>query len=243
MTMLQNAISVLQIFSSAIQMCGCLFCSQSWHAVEQIVNRTVIWDAMALMWSHCNGNAAKCDFSITNDYVSIERVLMFLFLLARICCWTNNRGAGDLTLHDAHVGWLYWQCFKTRFQWIKVIGYSFCSQSWHVVKQIWGAGEIRDAGERRLFGGLGRSELFVALHICGTGEMSTEINAIYLGRWGNKHWKSRRIYVALGHDEIRSVDYFQFLPQPPGSLVMWDTEWPNKWIGLFKEIFFMNNDI
>ena len=34
------------------------------------------------------------------------------------------------------------------------------------------------------------------------GEMSFEISATYLGRWGNKHWKSRRIYVALGHDEL-----------------------------------------
>ena len=68
---------------------------------------------------------------------------------------------------------------------------------------IWGAGEIRDAGERRLFGGLARSEPFVTPHVWGTGEMSTEISATYLGRCGNKHWKSRRIYVALGHDELR----------------------------------------
>ena len=67
---------------------------------------------------------------------------------------------------------------------------------------IWGAGEIRDAGERRLFGGLARSEPFVTPHVWGTGEMSTEISAPYLGHWGNKHWKSRRIYVALGHDEL-----------------------------------------
>ena len=67
---------------------------------------------------------------------------------------------------------------------------------------IWGAGEIRDAGERRLFGGLARSEPFVTPHVWGTGEMSTEISATYLGRCGNKHWKSRRIYVALGHDEL-----------------------------------------
>ena len=67
---------------------------------------------------------------------------------------------------------------------------------------IWGAGEIRDAGERRLFGGPARSEPFVTPHIWGTGEMSTEISATYLGRRGNKHWKSRRIYVALGHDEL-----------------------------------------
>ena len=68
---------------------------------------------------------------------------------------------------------------------------------------IWGAGEIRDAGERRLFGGLARNEPFVTPHVWGTGEISTEISAPYLGRWGNKHWKSRRIYVALGHDELR----------------------------------------
>ena len=73
---------------------------------------------------------------------------------------------------------------------------------------IWGAGEIRDAGERRLFEGLGRSERFVTPHIWGTGEMSTEISATYLGRWGNKYWKSRRIYVALGHDDLRKVRKF-----------------------------------
>ena len=67
---------------------------------------------------------------------------------------------------------------------------------------IWGAGEIRNVGERRLFGGLARSKPFVTPHIWGTGKMSTEISATYLGRWGNKHWKSRRIYVALGHDEL-----------------------------------------
>ena len=155
------------MISSAIKVFGYLFCSQSRHAVEQIVKRTVIWDAMALMWihcnynvakrdfgitndfvsklgiwkipllslmaccwvkyesivvseqivertmiwdvvalmwSHCNDNAAKCDFGITNDYVFNERVLMFPLLLASICRWTNNRMAGDLTLRDAHVG-------------------------------------------------------------------------------------------------------------------------------------------
>ena len=50
--------------------------------------------------------------------------------------------------------------------------------------------------------GLGRSEPFVTLHIWGTAEMSTEISVTYLGGWGHKHWKSRRIYVALGHDEL-----------------------------------------
>ena len=56
-----------------------------------------------LMWTPCNNNAAKCDFGITNDYVSNQRVLMFPLLLVRICCSTNNQVAGDLTLHDAHV--------------------------------------------------------------------------------------------------------------------------------------------
>ena len=104
MMMLQNAISVLQMISSAFKVFGYFFCSQSWHAVEQIAKLTVIWDPMALIWSHCNDNAAKCDFSITNVYVSIERVLMFPLLLARICRWTNNWVGGDLTLNDTHVG-------------------------------------------------------------------------------------------------------------------------------------------
>ena len=78
---------------------------------------------------------------------------------------------------------------------------------------IWGAGEIRDAGERRLFGGLARSEPFVTPHVWGTGEMSTEISATYLGRCGNKHCKSRRIYVALGHNEL-----MEHLPVFPFSL-------------------------
>ena len=103
MTMLQNVISVIQMISFPIKTCGCFFCSQSWHAIEQIVERTVIWDAMALMWTPCNNNAAKCNFGITNDYVSNQRVLMFPLLLVRICCSTNNQVAGDLTLHDAHV--------------------------------------------------------------------------------------------------------------------------------------------
>ena len=46
--MLQNAISVLQMISSPIEVLGYFFCSQSWHAVEQIVKRTVISGAMTL---------------------------------------------------------------------------------------------------------------------------------------------------------------------------------------------------
>ena len=67
--MLENAISVLQMISSQITQFDFFFCCQPWHAVKQIVKRTVIWDAMALMWSHCNDNAAKLDFGITNDFV------------------------------------------------------------------------------------------------------------------------------------------------------------------------------
>ena len=102
MTMLQNAISVLQMISFPIKTCGFSF-ALSWHAIEQIVKRTVIWDAMALMWIPCNDDAANCDFGITNDNVSNQRVLMFPLLLVRIWCSTNNRVAGDLTLHDALV--------------------------------------------------------------------------------------------------------------------------------------------
>ena len=116
---------------------------------------------------------------------------------------------------------------------------------------IWGAGEIRDAGERRLFGGLARSEPFVTPHVWGTGEMSTEISATYLGRCGNKHWKSRRIYVALGHDELirkksylktddrhslRKLSHFQSIPalnadfptlntKPENCLLRWGAPW------------------
>ena len=62
-TMLQNAISVSQIISSPIKVFGDFFCSHPWHAVEQIVNRTVISDAMMLVCRHCNDNVAKRDFS------------------------------------------------------------------------------------------------------------------------------------------------------------------------------------
>ena len=71
-TMIQNAISihVLQMISPSIKVFWYLFCSQQpGHAVELNVKRTVIWDATALMWSHCNDNAAKHDFSISNDFV------------------------------------------------------------------------------------------------------------------------------------------------------------------------------
>ena len=89
---------------------------------------------------------------------------------------------------------------------------------------IWGAGEIRDAGERRLFGGLARSEPFVAPHIWGTGEMSTEISATYLGRWGNKLWKLRRIYVALDHDELTYIAYHKLVRQFTQSLICFQYE-------------------
>ena len=52
---------------------------------------------------------------------------------------------------------------------------------------IWGAGEIRDTGERRLFWAQGRSEPFVTPRICSTGEMSTEISDAYTRRLGDEH--------------------------------------------------------
>ena len=45
-TMLQNTISALQMITSPI-------------AVQQIVKRPEIWDAMTLMWRHCKDNAEK----------------------------------------------------------------------------------------------------------------------------------------------------------------------------------------
>ena len=32
--------------------------------------------------------------------------------------------------------------------------------------------------------------------------MSTDISGAYMGRWGDERRNSRRIYVALGHDEL-----------------------------------------
>ena len=102
----------------------------------------------------------------------------------------------DGNLEDQPIFWWQHLIFSTQHQRIGV----------HDAPHIWGIGEIRDAGERRLFGGLGRSEPFVTPHIWGTGEMSTEISATYLGCWGNKHSKSRHIYVALGHDELNKIN-------------------------------------
>ena len=65
--MLQNAISVLQMISSPIKCLDISFALG--HAAEQIGKWTVISDAMALMWSHCNDNVAKRDFGITNDFL------------------------------------------------------------------------------------------------------------------------------------------------------------------------------
>ena len=42
---------------------------------------------------------------------------------------------------------------------------------------------------------------------------------------------------------IRSGDYAQFPPQPPGSLVMWGAEWPKFNMVIQGNYFFMNNDI
>ena len=91
---------------------------------------------------------------------------------------------------------------------------------------IWGAGDIRDAGERRLFGGLARSEPFVTPHIWGTGEMSTEISTTYLGCWRNKQLKSRRIYVALGHDELKTLRRIKMLTFVESTMSLISTSTP-----------------
>ena len=140
MTMLQYAISVLQMISPAIKVFGYFSCSQSCHAVEQIFKRTMIWHAMALVWSHCNDNTAKCNFGITNDCVSIKRVFMFPLLLARICRSTNNRVDGDFTIHLAHNASKRDFSITNNFVpnqgvWIFFCS-CFCSQSWHAVKQL-----------------------------------------------------------------------------------------------------------
>ena len=55
------------------------------------VEGPVIWNVMTAMLRHCNNNATKRDFGITNDYISNERVWRFVLLLARTCYWTNSR--------------------------------------------------------------------------------------------------------------------------------------------------------
>ena len=42
--------------------------------------------------------------------------------------------------------------------------------------------------------------------------------------WGMNKELHPRMFNEM--QSIRSGDYAQFLPQPPGSLVMWGTEWP-----------------
>ena len=42
----------------------------------------VIWNVMTAMLRHCNNEATKRDFGITNDYISNERVWGFPLLLA-----------------------------------------------------------------------------------------------------------------------------------------------------------------
>ena len=39
------------------------------HASEQEVERPVIWNVVTIMWGHCNNNATKGGFGITNEIV------------------------------------------------------------------------------------------------------------------------------------------------------------------------------
>ena len=67
------------------------------------VEGPVIWNIMTAMLRHCNNNATKRDFGITNDYISNKRVWMFALLLARTCYWTINRATSEWKHQDAHV--------------------------------------------------------------------------------------------------------------------------------------------
>ena len=68
------------------------------QAAEQEVERPVIWNVVTIMWGHCNNNATKGGFGITNEIVWRSRLL-----LARTCCWRNSQAVCDVKYHNAHV--------------------------------------------------------------------------------------------------------------------------------------------
>ena len=74
-TMLQNAISVLQIISSPIKVFGYFFCSQSWHAIEQYVKRMVISNAMMLVCRYCNDNVVKAISQTANSRIAMGNLI------------------------------------------------------------------------------------------------------------------------------------------------------------------------
>ena len=41
------------------------------QAAEQEVERPVIWNVVTIMWGHCNNNATKGGFGITNEIVEV----------------------------------------------------------------------------------------------------------------------------------------------------------------------------
>ena len=125
-TMLQKAVSVLQLITSPARECIMFSLLLARTCCWKTVEWPVIWNVMTAMLRHCNNIATKRDFAITNDfisnerawrfpllissgiihykdYVSRERVWMFLLLLARACCWTIIRWDADLGRHNAHV--------------------------------------------------------------------------------------------------------------------------------------------
>ena len=65
-TMLQNAISILQMIKSAVRECGGKLCYYPGRAVEQTVEWMVIGNIMTLMWRHCNNNAISILQMITS---------------------------------------------------------------------------------------------------------------------------------------------------------------------------------
>ena len=100
------------MITSLIREFRCFFWSQPGHAVEQLVKRSEIWNIMTLDHvrsvtvkiesnqstisatanSHiCIGNFISAGISYYKDYVSSERVWIFLLVLVRRWCWTNSR--------------------------------------------------------------------------------------------------------------------------------------------------------
>ena len=67
------------------------------QAAEQEVERPMIWNVVTIMWGHCNNNATKGGFGITNEIVWRSRLL-----LARTCCWTNSQAVCDVKYRNAH---------------------------------------------------------------------------------------------------------------------------------------------
>ena len=119
-TMLQNAISVFQMATSPFKEIRCFFgLSQDtllsklssgrwfrapWRSCGITVNTMLQHTISQTADSHIGmSNVISAGIVYYRDYVSSERVSMFLLLFARLCFWTNSRLDADLWRDDAHV--------------------------------------------------------------------------------------------------------------------------------------------